>query len=66
MHDLDISSNSHDYLTKNSIVLVGRMNVLLVGMKELTVMTPLLKIYHKKNGVIMHQQLLSCSVISML
>ena len=31
--DLDITPNSHDYPTKNSMVLVGRMNVLIVGLK---------------------------------
>ena len=30
--DLDITPNSHDYPTKNSLALVGRMIVLIVGM----------------------------------
>ena len=33
--DLDITPNSHDYLTKKYMVLVGRMNSLVMEMKGL-------------------------------
>lgn len=32
--DLDMTLNSHDYLTKNFVVLVGRLNVSIMGMKR--------------------------------
>lgn len=35
--DLDMTLNSHDYLTKNFVVLVGRLNVSIMGMKRLTI-----------------------------
>ena len=34
-YGLDITRNSHNYLTKNSMVLVERINVSIVGMKGL-------------------------------
>ena len=34
--DLDITPNSHDYRTRKSMFLVGRINVSIVGMKWLT------------------------------
>ena len=38
--NLDMTPNLHDYKTKNSMVLVGKMNVLIVGMQVVSI------IYH--------------------